>query len=89
MDPDVARSKVIELANVALAMANDGEQTAQALERVLIELAEAVHDLDSWLRQGGFLPAEWTVKTGVPGISQTGRKQDVDVHVPHSIEDLR
>lgn len=70
MDPNAARSKMIELANRIIAegaVITDGA----------VELAEAVHDLDEWLRSGGFLPSAWLVRDAAG--EQPGRRQDVDV----------
>lgn len=79
MDPNLARSVMVGKASEVLAFASLEGSTRAELEAAAVDLAEAVHDLDTWLRAGGFLPNEWCVKTGVPGVSQTGRKQDVDV----------
>lgn len=64
MDPDEARLRVVELANAVLAIATsddtvDLSASVAQLETKSTELAEAVHDLDEWLRKGGFLPQAW------------------------------
>lgn len=69
MDPDAVRARMIELANLVLA--EEQTQTNSAS----VELAEAVHDLDTWLRSGGFFPDVWTQRHD----HQAYRKQDVDV----------
>lgn len=82
MDPNAARSKMIEKANQILAL--EGRvlkvEEHEHMHAQVIELAEAVHDLDEWLRASGFLPDVW-LTPGQRAIkdSQAGRKQDVDV----------
>lgn len=79
MDPNAARAKMIESANLVLGLGQRAEANTDTFTNVAIELAESVHDLDGWLRSGGFLPEEWSL-SGTP--YQPGRKQDVDIEVP-------
>lgn len=72
MDPDEARKRMIELANVILALAGKPESVMAAIESMAIDLAEAVHDLDEWLRKGGYFPDVWKVAG-----ENVGRKGDV------------
>lgn len=71
MDPNAARARIIEKANTVLAQAGAQEDPFGVLSTA-VDLAEAVHDLDEWLRQGGFFPDAWH-----PPL--VNRKQDVDV----------
>lgn len=63
MDPDLMRNKMIELANLTLAMTGRVEHPSKEQLALLADqaemLSEAVHDLDTWLRHGGFLPDVW------------------------------
>jgi hypothetical protein len=68
MDPDVARATIIEKANLVLHSRSDIEHIDAA-----VELAERVHDLDTWLRAGGFLPTVWAKRPD----AQAGRHQEV------------
>lgn len=72
MDPDELRKKLIELANIVLSMAGTEEDFGGNMEARAMDLAEAVHDMDEWLRKGGFLPDLWATDHAQPG-----RKQDV------------
>lgn len=83
MDPNTARQTMIEKANKALALGAQlematGADLAFEAGETMMELAEAVHDLDEWLRAGGFYPDAWVRSS----IDQTHRKQDVDIHIP-------
>ena len=80
MDPDAARSAIIEKANVIRGLVNAASTPPTFEELVGIavageDLAEVVHDLDEWLRAGGFFPKAWTGPN--PRRAQDGRKQDV------------
>ncbi len=83
MDPNAARSTMIEKANTVLAQISQladsmDPKVPSHLDPLLdtaMELAEAVHDLDEWLRAGGFLPDVWDIGT----MRNLRRKQDVDV----------
>jgi hypothetical protein len=49
--------------NATLDRIRDLQGQAQASQRpllLLMELSEAVQDLDEWLSKGGFLPDTWT-----------------------------
>lgn len=76
MDPDASRKAILETANMLMAVA---KTSAHPFEARTLELCEAIHDLDGWLRSGGFLPKEWSL-SGTP--HQPGRKQDVDIEAP-------
>lgn len=80
MDPDAARQKMIEKANTVIALVGQATDDKKYLRLVLhaTELAEVVHDLDTWLRHGGFLPEEWAKTIGG---RQDGRLQHVDIDV--------
>jgi hypothetical protein len=84
MDPNAARQKMIETANLVLALV--GNRTMEdaltlsetmAISDAATTLAEAVHDLDEWLRSGGFLPDVWDYGT----MRNLRRKQHVDIAV--------
>lgn len=86
MDPDAARTKMIEKANEVLGLAGNAatsphpEKDLVQVVRAGVELAETVHGLDEWLRMRGFLPRAWAVGGGATGsIGQQGRKQDVSI----------
>lgn len=84
MDPNAARSKMIEQANTILGLINVRQGIPPALlENHSTQLAEAVHDLDEWLRSGGFLPDAWLVRDAAG--EQPGRRQDVDISVDESL----
>lgn len=72
MDPNATRARMIEKANVLLGQFS---VNAEVDNTDAVELAEAVHDLDEWLRSGGFFPKEWK-----PEVHWANRKQDVDIH---------
>lgn len=84
MDPNTGRAKIIELANLVLGL-QEGTPPA-AIQNAAVELAEAVHDLDGWLRSGGFLPLEWINQTisaldrleAVPSIEQDDERPQAD-----------
>lgn len=73
MDPNTARTNLIQAANTALALAGQSLQDVdlEHLQSTTTTLAESVLELDEWLRSGGFLPSEWTT-----GGDQRTRKQD-------------
>lgn len=85
MDPNAARDKMVEAASIGLIQAAAGGWGEEMLAGTLIRLAEAVHDLDEWLRMGGFLPDVWTTLKDRRSGEQHGRMQDVDIHVPHAL----
>lgn len=70
---------MIEKANQVLAMTSQTNFSDGELEIVATELAEAVHDLDTWLRAGGHFPNAWVTTQPNYGQEQQGRKQDVDI----------
>lgn len=72
MDPNAVRQKMIELANKMLGGQVAAQQANESFVALAIDLAEAVHDLDTWLRAGGFLPDRWAI-----GDAQVGRKEEV------------
>jgi hypothetical protein len=71
MDPDQARRKMIESANVVLALTGGMDADHLEVGAAAIALAESVHAMDGWLRQGGFLPDEWMATSS----EAIGRKQ--------------
>lgn len=83
MDPNAARSTMIERANAILGLSNLEQGVSPALlEHHAVELAEAVHGLDEWLRSGGFYPQAWVQWART---DQSGRKQDVDISVDEGL----
>ena len=57
MDPNGVRSEIMALARQILEAGNDGTSTNSAA------LAEAILQLDYWIRSGGFLPQMWQKRT--------------------------
>lgn len=82
MDPDVARQSMIDKANQVIAAEN---VTGTEADLIAVGLAEAVHDLDEWLRQGGFLPDAWLPRD-FERSPQQGRRQAVPLAAKPSKE---
>lgn len=64
VDADAQRAVIIEKANKALALGaqlemSTGADLAHEAAETMMELGEAIHDLDEWLRAGGQLPLDW------------------------------
>lgn len=77
MDPNTTRERIIEKANFVLGLAaHQPPHPIDDLAHAAVDLSETVHDLDTWLRAGGFLPDAWTVAVGG---RQDGRHRDVDI----------
>lgn len=84
MDPNACRAKMIETANRVIALDSiEHRDQAAHFQAEAVRLAEAVHDMDEWLRAGGFYPDEWVTSTQKFRVShlldQPGREQDVDI----------
>lgn len=76
MDPNAARARMIEKANVVLALFSQDASHPEA-NAAGVDLAEAVHDLDEWLRMGGFFPEAWH-----PPLVNRKRDVDIDIEAP-------
>lgn len=61
MDPNAALAELRKLAKAWL----DGEAPDDEAYHILMTLLEQWEALDGWLRQGGFLPADWAASTRV------------------------
>jgi hypothetical protein len=61
MDPDVAYSDMIALANQLqeLEESESPEESAEEMATLGAELAQSVLSLDGWLTKGGFKPSAW------------------------------
>jgi hypothetical protein len=63
MDPDAALAEALDAARAILADIDRLEQPDTAIDHGAPgELAERFIALHDWLRQGGFLPADWSVR---------------------------
>lgn len=69
MDPEACLQRALDRARAVMAAIDEGGDADDATIGAAIlhdanELAEAVQNLDEWLRGGGFLPRAWEQKRG-------------------------
>lgn len=60
VDPNVTYAEVIRLAGLVEVSVNSAERAVHAEG-----LAQAVRDLDTWIKSGGFLPDAWKIAAPV------------------------
>jgi len=56
MDPDAAIEELLNLAELVISRADDGEWTGDC---DILRIAELTLALDGWLTVGGFMPTRW------------------------------
>lgn len=63
MDPTECLTAILAIAERIMEAYDDDEALGEAFAAEADTLAEKVADLDTWLREGGALPAQWLVCT--------------------------
>lgn len=63
MDPDQTLRDLRDAVGLATALA-DGDPVDYTAEQILADMTEGVQALDEWLKNGGFLPADWMAHRG-------------------------
>jgi len=58
MDPNVIHSTMMTLVHKLLVTLEENVPASE-IDDTALELANEVHELDGWLRSGGFLPKAW------------------------------
>lgn len=66
MDPNETLHRILAVAQLIVDSEDDDELGEEGARQVILnnadDLASAVLDLHSWIKKGGFLPTEWTVR---------------------------